>query len=86
MRQIDNKFAIVNGELIRMKSGEIIPESEPTILFRAKDQLALPMLEHYLGLCINANCEPKQLESMRNIIKRFQDFNRNFQSVMKIPD
>lgn len=86
MRQLDNKFAIIDGELVRMKTGEIIPQSEPTIVFRAKDALAVPMLEFYLNLCLKNDCTTEQLESMRNIIKKFQDFKDDFKSRMKKPD
>lgn len=86
MRQIDNKFMIENNELVRMKTREVIPHNEPTILFRAKDSLALPMLIYYRNLCVNAGCTSEQLNSMDNLIKSFEKFSKEFAPKMKNPD
>ena len=51
-----------------------IPQSEPTILFRGRDKLALPMLEHYRSLCVADGCTDFQLASMDDMIAKFRAF------------
>lgn len=60
----------------RLENGtfQAIPEEEPVILFRARDKLALPMLEYYRQLCKLDGCTDFQLASMDDMIRRFREF------------
>jgi hypothetical protein len=62
-----------------------IPDEEPVILFRARDKLALPMLDFYLGLCQQEGATQYQLDSMTKMILRFRDFAGTHSDVMKQP-
>ncbi len=75
MRQIDEKHSIDdNGQLIKTKTGEVIPDDVPLILYRGTDRLALPMLKYYRQLCVDDGCTDYQLESMDRMIKQFEDY------------
>jgi hypothetical protein len=60
MRQIDMKHHVEGDRIIKTTNGQEIPENEPTILFRGRDHLALPMLTYYRQLCIDDGCTDMQ--------------------------
>jgi hypothetical protein len=64
--------------------GQEIPLEEPTILFRARDKLALPMLKHYRQLCIDAGCTDFQRQQMDTLVMRFTQWAET-SSAMKMP-
>lgn len=75
MRQIDLKHSITDdGRLIKTSTEEEIPEDEPTILFRGRDRLALSMLRFYRGLCADDGATDYQLESVDEMILRFEQY------------
>ena len=63
-----------NGKIIKTSNGEPIPDNEPTILFRGRDKLAMPMLLYYRKLCESDGCTDYQLKSMDEMIERFRAF------------
>jgi hypothetical protein len=74
MRIIDNKHHIQGEQIFKTSNNTIISEEEPTILFRGRDKLAVRMLKFYRGLCVQDDCTDYQLESMDDMIKKFEDF------------
>ena len=75
MTQIDDKYSIEGERIIKTSNGIPIDlETEPVILFRGRDRLALPMLEYYRELCIKDGCTDYQLEKIDSRIKLFKDF------------
>lgn len=46
----DRKFKFENGCFVNRVSGEVIPDDEPVIIFRARDQHAISVLTYYLSL------------------------------------
>lgn len=86
IRRIDSKYFIeildgngedfsdVNNIRIEIKSdqGSIIPEDEPTFIFRAKDRLAVKALEAYRQICWKDNCTAGQLNSLHKMIEEFR--------------
>lgn len=46
----DRKFKFENGRFVNRVSGEPIPDDEPVIIFRARDQHALSVLTYYKAL------------------------------------
>lgn len=72
MRQIDEKHSIDGDRIYKTSTGEVVPEDEPVILFRARDRLAMPMLLHYRQLCADDGATDYQLESMDRMVERFQ--------------
>lgn len=74
MRQIDEKHSIDSDRIIKTATGEEILETEPVILFRGRDRLALPMLHFYRQLCVDDGATDYQLESMDRMIERFDKF------------
>ena len=74
MRRIDEKHHIEGEQIIKTTNGQAIPESEPTILFRGRDKLALPMLRYYRQMCADDGCTDFQLESMDKMIAAFVRF------------
>ncbi len=74
MRRIDEKHHIEGEKIIKTTNGQEVPETEPTILFRGRDKLALPMLRFYRALCVADGCNDFQLSSMDKMIGAFEDF------------
>jgi hypothetical protein len=85
MRRIDQKFHIEDNKIIKTSSGEVVPEDEPLILFRARDYLALTMLDYYRVLCIADGCTGYQLEKLDAVIADFQQYTVDHPEMMKQP-
>ena len=78
MRQIDEKFSVDGDRIIKTAtSEEVNPEEEPLILFRARDRLAVPMLQFYRQLCVDDGATDYQLESIGKMIDRFETYAKN---------
>jgi hypothetical protein len=76
MRRIDTKYQ-TSGDITRL-DGTPIPEDEPLILFRGRDRLVLPMLEHYLQLRLKAGTSKDRLRLLQQqmgVIKEWQQKN-----------
>jgi hypothetical protein len=74
LKRIDNKHSVTDtGVIIKTSNGAPIPDHEPKILFRARDKFAIPMLQFYLGLCLQDGCTKYQEESMRSEFEGFRD-------------
>lgn len=75
MRSIDLKHHVSDdGKLVKTSTGEEIPLSEPTILFRGRDRLALPMLKYYRQLCVDDGATDYQLTSVDGMIVQFEAY------------
>lgn len=86
VRKIDLKHHIdEKGQLVKTSNGTVIDESEPTILFRGRDWLCLPLLMHYRELCVKDGCNEHQLEQIDGMIDRFKKFAEENPAVMKQP-
>jgi hypothetical protein len=85
MRKLDIKHHIEGDRIIKSSNGQEILETEPVILFRGRDHLALPMLQHYKHLCIDDGCTDYQMKSMDEMIHRFETFANENPTVMKQP-
>ena len=87
--QIDPKYSIrVNADYsfeIVNPSGVPIPDDEPLILFRARDYLAVPMLEHYFKLAVADGCTDYHLTGIHNRIEAFRRFAAGHPERMKQP-
>jgi hypothetical protein len=82
--QIDEKHHI-EVKIIKTTNDQPIPDNEPTILFRGRDKLALPMLRYYKELCEKDGATAYQLHSMDVMINKFIDFEREHGDKMKQP-
>lgn len=85
MRVIDLKHHIENDQIIKTGNGQPIPQDEPLCLFRARDYLAVPLLECYKKLCEADGCNDFQLGQVEELIERFRAFARNNPQTMKQP-
>lgn len=86
VRKIDLKHHVdENGQIVKSSNNTVIAETEPLILFRARDRLALPLLQHYKQLCIEDNCNDYQLSQIDELIGRFERFAEANPDVMKQP-
>lgn len=74
MRLLDEKHSIDGDKLIKTATGEEIFESEPVILYRARDRLALPMMRYYKQLCIEDGATDYQITSITRMIDRFEKY------------
>jgi len=78
-KSIDMKHSIGVGEngepyIFKTTNNQRIPNNEPVILFRGRDKLALPLLRIYKQMCEEDGCTPFQLQSMEEMILRFERF------------
>lgn len=74
MKRIDNKHHLDGEQIVKTGNGVPIPDDEPTILFRGRDKLTLPMLRFYRQLCVEDGCTQFQLDSLDDMIGRFEKF------------
>lgn len=75
----------VRLQIIKSTNGQAIPDEEPTILFRGRDYLAIPLLEHYLDLCIADGATDFQVDQVKSLIGTFKKFATDFPDRMKQP-
>jgi hypothetical protein len=89
MKIIDRKYGIVvgpTGEPIIIKNnGAPIPDDKPLILFRARDRLALPMLEAYRAICLADGVTQYQIDALDLVIGDFAKFAGENPDRMKQP-
>jgi hypothetical protein len=86
MRKIDAKYHIENDQIVNTKTGEILPEDEPLILFRGKDNLVRALMGCYWELCDEAGCPPQHMMLIGITKRGFQDFAIHYPGRMKRPD
>jgi hypothetical protein len=78
-------------EVIKTTNGQPIPEEEPLVLFRGRDQLAAPALLCYQAL-IKVATYPDPLAKEEHILSNklsiamFEEFSRNYPDRMKLPN
>ncbi len=85
MRQIDPKFHVDGDRIVKTSNGEAIPDDEPLMLFRARDNQALRMLHGYRLLCVLEGCTDFHLSGIDNRIAAFQAFVNDHPERMKQP-
>jgi len=71
-----------HGRLFSRASNQSIPDDEPVMIFRAQDRHAVDMLNHYIGLCNDA--EHRQV--VRQRVTDFMEFAAKHPERMKEPD
>lgn len=82
MTQQEPKYEFRDGHVFNRASGEMIPEDEPVMVFRARDIHALPMIYYYLS----SITDPEHVEAVRRRARDFGDFQANHPDRMKEPD
>ena len=75
---------IINGPVVNRQSGHAIPDDEPVFLLRARDILALSVLEHYLEVA--EHCDQEHLDAIQKRIDQFEAFANKHPDRMKEPD
>ncbi len=85
MRILDNKFHLEGEQIVKTSNGEPIPEDEPVFILRARDRLALEVLEYYRNICEQDGCIDFQLDGIGINIQRFDAFAREHPERMKQP-
>lgn len=85
MRLLDGKFKIENDQIVKISNGEVIPEDEPVMLFRARDWNALGTIHDYLRRCLKDGCTDYQITGIRERIAAFGSFKDEHAERMKQP-
>lgn len=85
MKNIDGKFSIDGDRIVKTSNGEPIPEDEPVFLLRARDRLAIPLLEIYNQLSIVDGCNDYHFAALNKSIAQFAQFARLNPGKMKQP-
>lgn len=78
----DPKYSFEGGNVFNRASGEMIPEDEPVMIFRARDIHSLPMIKYYLTLIKDENHK----KAVEKRIGHFEHFAHNEAARMKEPD
>lgn len=81
-RIIDGKFMAAVQEnagrravvIVKISSGEIVPEDEPLMLQRGRDHLMLPMLHYYRKLSELDGCNDYHMAAVDRVIAQFTDY------------
>ena len=89
-RAIDPKYqaTVIDGRvaIVKTRTGEPIPLDEPLALFRAKDRMAVRVLETYLIMCHGDRCTIEFRLALQNLIDDFEHFAKEHPERMKRPD
>jgi hypothetical protein len=77
--------------IIDRKYTGIISKADGTILndwivFRAKDKLVPEMIEAYIQICIDNDCEESHILGMEGLLTRVRRYQEMFPDTVKIPD
>lgn len=83
MRQIDLKYQ-TSGDITKL-DGTPVPEDEPLILFRAKDNQLVAMLDYYKKLCTDAGSLPKHMELLQKRIDEIKKWQAEHPERMNVP-
>lgn len=91
MRRIDAKYdARVNDsgrvEIVNRATGEVLPEDEPLIVFRAKDKTVRPLIGQYRDLCRESGSPRAHIDRIDSTLRTFEQFAADFPDRMKTPD
>jgi len=82
---IDNEGPMAQTRIVKTGNNEPIPDDEPVVLFRARDNLALYTLRIYKILCFVAGCTTYQVEAVQALIEKFESFSFKNEHRMKQP-
>jgi len=88
---IDSKYHIDDegpgGQLriVKTRNNQPIPDDEPVVLFRARDNLALYTLRIYRILCLVNDCTEYQVMAVEKLIEKFEHFANRHNDRMKQP-
>jgi hypothetical protein len=86
MRRIDRKFCTTwEGHIVKLSNGEILPHDEPLFLVRARDTLAVPLLNYYEMLSQRDGCIPWHMETLEQAYASFLEFKTHYPERMKQP-
>lgn len=77
---IDGRPRIANKQ-----SGQVIPEDEPVMIFRARDHHALATLRRYDELCLMDGCTAEHLAGIGECFRLFNVFRNEHPERMKRP-
>ncbi len=80
----DLKFKIVT-KIVKKSNGEPIPQNEPIFFLRARDNLAIKVLNFYKSLCLSENCTSYQIDGIDRVIEKFENFAEKYPRKMKQP-
>ena len=83
MRKIDEKYQ-TSGDITKL-DGTPIPEDELLILFRARDNLLVPLLEQYKQMCIEAGSSQEHLDKLVKRIEDIKAWQAANQDKLKVP-
>lgn len=83
-RPIGNRFHC-HGDIIKNSNGEVLPPDEPLFLIRARDYLAIPMLERYRKACVDDGANDYILGLFDEIIREFVKYKLAHPDKMKQP-
>ncbi len=84
-QDIDEKYSVLDGRIVKTSNGVPIPPDEPMFLFRGRDRLAVPTLVAYKTFCESDECVDYQLEAMERIISKFSQYATTHPELMKQP-
>jgi len=85
VKVIDPKYHIEGEKIINTSNGEEVPDDEPMILFRARDNLAVNMLKTYWQISIEAGCTDHHISGVAERISQFERFAYENPERMKQP-
>lgn len=83
----DPKYDFADNCIYNVASGEMIPEDEPCMVFRARDKHAHKALKaYYNALLDDMDVDDQHLDAVGRRIKAFRRFRVSHSSRMKTPD
>lgn len=85
MNRGDGKYQACDGQIVKIVTGEPIPEDEPIFILRARDRVALGGIHEYLQACIDDGCTEYHIEGILSAYSAFAKFQLEHPDRMKQP-
>lgn len=85
MKKLDGKFSIDGERIIKTSNGEAIPDDEPVFLLRARDHLAIALLNCYWIISAVDKCNDYHMKALGDTLREFDKFKAEHPERMKQP-
>ncbi|WP_084398328.1 hypothetical protein [Henriciella aquimarina] len=83
----DPKYSFSQDRITNVASGEVVPEDEPCMVFRARDRHAISVIKHYISQLIEDPDVPSEhLNAVLGRLDAFREFRADHPQRMKAPD
>lgn len=89
MRELDSKYSLDGERIINSKTGAEIPPDEPLFVIRARDALAIGIINAYISRASDLGCGGPMGDFLHDLVRtrnRFEAWRNTPPGQIKLPD